>query len=203
MSIHQDEKVFTSGQKLGEADKAVIMLHGRGATAHGMLQLADKLPEASYLAPQADRRTWYPQSFMEPREKNHPHLDSALEKVDSLVEKASKEVGMENVFLLGFSQGACLASEYTASNPRKYGGVFVLSGGLIGDSLPQYEGEMKDTPVFMGCSKADPHIPLERVEATEQAFKGLNAGVEKRIFEGSKHSIFDEEIERMREIIER
>lgn len=202
MSIHQDQKVFTSGPELEESGRAVIMLHGRGATAYGMLQLADKLPEASYLAPQADRRTWYPQSFMEPREKNQPHLDSALEKVDSLVEKASEEVGTENVFLLGFSQGACLASEYTASNPGKYGGVFVLSGGLIGEELGEYSGKMEGTPIFLGCSEDDPHIPLERVEATAQVFQGLNAWVEKLIFEGSHHGIFDEEIERMNEIIE-
>lgn len=200
-SIHEDQSVQKSGPKPEEAGKAVIMLHGRGASAAGMIQLSEKLPEAAYLAPQASRRTWYPQSFLEPRKKNQPPLDSALRTVDSLVEKAADQVGKENVFLLGFSQGACLASEYVASNPDRYGGVILFSGGLIGDELPEYSGDLEGTPVFIGCSDNDPHIPLERVNATEKVFGELNGEVEKYIMEGSHHGIVEHEIEKASKII--
>lgn len=199
--IHEDQPVQTSGLELAEAEKAVIMLHGRGASAGGMIRLSEELPEAAYLAPQASRRTWYPHSFLEPREKNQPHLDSALRKVDSLMEKAADQVGKENVFLLGFSQGACLASEYVASNPERYGGVILFSGGLIGEEIGKFSGNLEETPVFIGCSDDDPHIPLERVNSTEQVFQELNGEVEKYIMEGSHHGIVDYEVEKASEII--
>lgn len=199
--IHDDQPVQSAGQELEEADKAVITLHGRGASAAGIIRLSEKLPEAAYIAPQASRRTWYPQSFLEPREKNQPHLDSALRTVDSLAEKAADQVGKENVFLLGFSQGACLTSEYAASNPDRYGGLILFSGGLIGDELRDYSGDLQETPVFIGCSDNDPHIPLERVNATEEVLEGLNGDVEKYIMEGSHHGIVEHEIERASEII--
>jgi predicted esterase len=199
--IHTDGEVLEAGQNLGEADKAVIMLHGRGATAHSIIQLHRQLPEAAYLAPQAANREWYPRSFLEPREKNQPHLDSALRKVDELVERCSDKLGKENVYILGFSQGACLASEYMASNPEKYGGLFALSGGLIGDEVREFSGNLEGTPVFLGCAENDSHIPLERVEESVEVFKGLNGNVEKYVFEGSQHGIVDYEIERMGEIL--
>ncbi|QKQ98119.1 phospholipase [Candidatus Nanohaloarchaea archaeon] len=200
--IHEDQPVQTAGLDLKEAEKAVIMLHGRGASAGGMIQLSEQLPEAAYLAPQASRRTWYPHSFLEPREKNQPHLDSALRKVDTLVEKASEKVGKDNVYLLGFSQGACLASEYTASNPDRYGGAILFSGGLIGEEIGDFSGDLEETPVFIGCSDNDPHIPLERVNATEKVLEELNGEIEKYIMEGSNHGIVEYEIEKASSIIE-
>lgn len=200
--IHDDQKVLTKGLSLEEADKAVVMLHGRGASAQSMLQLTDQLPEAAYLAPQASRRTWYPRSFMEPRERNQPHLDSALRKVKDTVEKASDFVGLENVVLLGFSQGACLASEYAASNPEKYGGIILFSGGLIGDEVRSFSGDMEETPVFIGCAEDDPHIPFSRVDETVEVFKDLNADVvEKYVLDGSHHGIVEYELEKASEII--
>lgn len=201
MRVHGDQPVRRSGQELGEADRAVIMLHGRGATAESILQLSDQLPDAAYIAPQAAEREWYPRSFLEPREKNQPHLNSALEKVDSLVEEAAKELGRENVYLHGFSQGACLASEYAASHPGRYGGLIVLSGGLIGETVQEFDGDLEGTPVFVGCSDSDPHIPLERVEKTVEVFELLNADVEKYIIEGSHHGIVEYEVEKVREML--
>lgn len=201
MNVHGDQTVVESGQDLEEADKAVIMLHGRGATAQSIIQLSEQLPEAAYLAPQAANRQWYPRSFLEPRKKNQPHLDSALELVDSLVEKASDAVGRENVYLLGFSQGACLTSEYAASHPDRYGGLILLSGGLIGEEVQEFEGDLEGTPVFVGCSDNDPHIPLERVEKTVEVMESLNADVEKYIFEGSHHGIVDYEVEQIQEML--
>ncbi|MFB6100376.1 MAG: alpha/beta hydrolase [Candidatus Nanohalobium sp.] len=199
--VHADGEVLTAGSDLKNADKAVIMIHGRGATAHSIIQLHRQLPDAAFIAPQAANREWYPRGFMEPRERNQPHLDSALRRVDELVEKAVGEVGKENFFLLGFSQGACLASEYMASNPGKYGGLFALSGGLIGEEIREFSGDLEETSVFIGCAENDPHIPLERVNETEKVFQGLNADVEKYIFEGSQHGIVDHEIERIRELL--
>lgn len=201
MKVHDDQTIVESGQSLEDADKAVIMLHGRGATAQSIIQLSEQLPKAAYMAPQAANRQWYPRSFLEPREKNQPHLDSALEVVDSLVERAAGSVGKENVYLLGFSQGACLASEYVASHPDRYGGLIVLSGGLIGEDVQEFEGDLEDTSVFVGCSDNDPHIPLERVNKTVDVLQDLNGEVEKYIMEGSHHGIVDYEIEKVSEML--
>lgn len=197
MSIHQDTETLESGG----GDKAVILLHGRGASSGSIIRLADKLPDARYYAPQASNREWYPNSFLRPREENQPHLDSALEKIDSIVDNISEQISNEKIVVAGFSQGACLASEYAASNPDKVGGVIAFSGGLIGEEIREFEGEM-DAKVFLGCAENDPHIPKSRVDETEQVFKGLNADVEKYIFEGSHHSINDYEIQKASEIID-
>lgn len=201
MSVHSDQSVRKSGQNLEDADRAVIMVHGRGATAESLLQLSEHLPKAAYLAPQAANRTWYPHSFLQPVEKNQPHLDSALEKLDELVERCASTVGKDNVFLLGFSQGACLASEYAARNLDRYGGVIAFSGGLIGEEIGDFPGDIEETPVFIGCAENDPHIPKKRVDETEEVFEKLGAEVDKYIFEGSHHGIVDYEIEKASEMI--
>ena len=197
-NIHQDTELI----KEGEGDRAVILLHGRGATAGGIIQLADRLPEAKYYAPQASNREWYPQSFMRPREENQPHLDSALDRIDSIVDKISEEIPKEKIAVAGFSQGACLASEYAASNPDKVGGVIAFSGGLIGEKIEEFEGEFAGE-VFLGCAEKDPHIPKSRVDETEEVFRELGAEVEKYIFEGSNHGIDDYEIRKASELIAR
>lgn len=199
--IHHNWKVISQGQRIEEADRAVIMLHGRGATAESILNLSEELPEAAYLAPQAENRTWYPKSFLQPREENQPYLDSALDQVNSLVEEVSEHVDRNKIVLLGFSQGACLASEYVASNPDRFGGLIVLSGGLIGEKILDFSGDVEGTPVYMGCSEKDPHIPIKRVNQTEEKFEALNTDVEKQIFPGSSHGIFQAEIEKAAEMI--
>lgn len=200
--IHGSSEVLEAGKNLYDAERALIMFHGRGASAHGMLQLAEQLPEAAVLAPQATRREWYPRSFLEPIEKNQPHLDSALGKVDKLVERAAEAVGKEKVVLIGFSQGACLISEYAARNPDQYGGIIPFSGGLIGEEIGEFNGDLEESSVFVGCAENDPHIPLERVEHTVEVFEELNANLEKHIFSGSNHGITEYEIEKAGEIIE-
>lgn len=199
--IHERTEVLRKGD-LEEVDKAIIMIHGRGASAHGMLQLADQLPDIPVLAPQATNREWYPYSFLEPVERNQPHLDSALGKLDSLVDEAEEAVGKEKIVLLGFSQGACLVSEYAARNTSRYGAIAALSGGLIGEELRDYSGEMQGTDFFIGCAENDPHIPLTRVNETADVFENLGADVEKHVFEGSNHGVTQYEIDRIREIIE-
>lgn len=202
MSLHEDQEVMTTGQSLEDAERAVIMIHGRGASAGSVLRLSENLPDAAYLAPQAANRTWYPQSFMEPKERNQPHLNSALEKIDSIIEQVEEFLPKEKIVLLGFSQGACLTSEYSAQNPEKYGGLIIFSGGLIGDEIGAFEGDLEETQIFIGCSENDPHIPLERVEQTEKVFNDLKGDVKKTIYEGKQHTINQDEISKASKIVE-
>jgi predicted esterase len=171
-----------------------------------MLALADEIdrPGVAYLAPQAARRSWYPNSFMAPIDQNEPELTSALQVVDDTLARIA-EAGPpeEQVVLLGFSQGACLAAEYAARHPQRYGGVVALSGGLIGPDGTDFdhEGPLDGTPVFLGCSDQDPYIPLERVEETATVFRRLGATVTKRIYEGMAHTTNDDEIQFVRTLL--
>lgn len=213
---HQGQPVQEAGTSIQSARAAVVLLHGRGATAHGILSLVDDLaaPDAAYLAPQAAGRTWYPYSFLAPLEQNEPHLTSALQVVsDVLTELEGRGLPPEKTILLGFSQGACLTLEFAARQPRRYGGVVALSGGLIGrseqggeppdDKLFDYDGSLDHTPVFVGCSDRDPHVPLRRIEQTAEAMERLDADVTKRIYEGMGHTINADEIEYVRDLLTR
>ncbi len=198
---HNSNNIVIKGTPLETAQKAMLMLHGRGASAQDILSLTDYLEreDCAYIAPQATQSTWYPYSFMAPIEANEPGLSSALEVIGSIVARLHDEFNFayENIFLLGFSQGACLTLEYVARNPQRFGGVFGLSGGLIGpeNQLPEYTGELNQMPVFLGCSDVDPHIPKARVLESEQVFKGLNANVVTKLYKNFPHSVNDDEIE--------
>jgi len=204
---HQGQKVYTAGASLPEAQAAMILVHGRGATAPSILELAQVLeyPDMVYLAPQAFQNTWYPFSFLSPLGQNQPGLDSALRAIAELVERVIEEgISRERIVLAGFSQGACLVSEFAARNPGRYGGLLVFSGGLIGppDMEFHHEGSMDGTPVFLGCSDIDFHIPEKRVGESAEVFAQLGADVTKRIYKGMGHTIIQEEIEEARRIIE-
>ncbi|MFC7096714.1 alpha/beta hydrolase [Halobaculum marinum] len=195
---HGGQPVRHAGAALDDANAAVVMVHGRGATAHSILGMAGEFgtDDVAYLAPSAARNTWYPYSFMEETTKNQPHLDSALAFVASVVDAAADAVGRENVLLLGFSQGACLSSEWMARNAARYGGLVGFSGGLIGpEGTPrEYDGDLDGTPVFLGCSDVDPHIPLERVKETTEVLEDLGAAVDERIYEGMGHGVNEDEL---------
>ena len=204
--VHKNQHVIHYGALLDEAIAVMIMIHGRGASAHDILSLAYEiaLPDIAYIAPQAKGNTWYPYSFLSPVEMNEPDLSSGLAVIDSIVESLhQKGFASEQIYLLGFSQGACLSLEYAARNPRKYGGVFGLSGGLIGEVLDRnnYSSNLDGTEVFLGCSDVDPHIPLQRVNETETIYKELNAKVTKRIYKGMPHTVNHDEIEFIKAII--
>jgi len=178
----------------------MILVHGRGATAESILELADLLPHAgmTYLAPQAVHNSWYPYSFMYPMEQNEPYLTSALNRLGELVaEVEAAGIPAEKLVLAGFSQGACLAAEFTARNARRYGGLLLFSGGLIGPpGTPRdYDGSLDGTPVFIGCSDSDFHIPLERVQETTVALRQMGAAVTEKIYPGIGHTIIGNEIE--------
>ena len=197
---HQSQPVLTAGRPPAEARGALILLHGRGATAESILELADLLPhpDLAYLAPQAAGNTWYPYSFLAPMEQNEPFLSSALAKVGAVVAQAAAAgIPAERIFLGGFSQGACLAAEYVARHARRYGGLLAFSGGLIGPpGTPRdYAGTLDGMPVFLGCSDVDPHIPLARVQETAAVLRQLGARVETRIYPRMGHTINQDEID--------
>jgi predicted esterase len=199
-SVHMNQPVIHYGALLDDAKAVMIMIHGRGGSAQDILSLAYEidLPDITYIAPQAKDNTWYPYSFLTPIEMNEPHLSSGLSVIDSIVDMVlQKGFTSEQIYLLGFSQGACLSLEYASRNPRAYGGIIGLSGGLIGETLNQnkYLGNLEGTEVFLGCSDVDQHIPLERVHQTEEIFKKLGANVTKRIYKGMTHTINQDEIQ--------
>jgi predicted esterase len=196
---HQGQSVRTGGVPLAQARAAVILVHGRGASPQDVLALAEELAcqDCAYLAPQAAGATWYPYSFLFPLAQNEPWLSSALGRLDSLVQELlATGFPASRLALLGFSQGACLALEYAARSPRRYGAVIGLSGGLIGPpGTPRdYPGSLDGTPVFMGCSDVDPHIPLERVEETGRVLGRMGAELTMRIYPGLGHTVNANEI---------
>ncbi len=199
-SPHENQPILAAGRPLTEARAALIFVHGRGATAESILSLADYLPhpDMAYLAPQAAGNTWYPYSFLAPMEQNEPYLSSALARLGSLLAEVGRAgIPPERVVLAGFSQGACLASEFVARHARRYGGLLAFSGGLIGppDTLREYVGSLDGTPVFVGCSDVDPHIPLARVNETADVLERLGAVVDKRIYPRLGHTINQDEID--------
>jgi len=201
------EQILTGGRPLLEAQAAMILIHGRGASAYDIMELGTLLggEQFALLAPQAANNTWYPYSFLAPLDSNEPYLSSALQTVADLVEQV-EETGIlaANIILAGFSQGACLVSEFAARNVRRYGGLLIFSGGLIGPpGTPRdYPGSFDGTPVFIGCSDVDPHIPLARVHETTEVFTALGAQVNEKIYPGMAHTIIQDEIDQAEKIID-
>ncbi len=197
---HQHQQLATAGAPLEAAAAVVVLVHGRGATARSIIGMAEEFPgrDVAFLAPQAAGNTWYPNSFLAPIASNEPHLSSALDALGAVVDAATDAgVPRDRLMLLGFSQGACLASEFVARNATRYGGLAALSGGLIGpEGTPrEYDGTLDGTPVFVGCSDVDSHIPLERVHETTAVLDRLGADVTERIYEGMGHGINEDELE--------
>jgi phospholipase/carboxylesterase len=196
---HAGQPVEHRGTPLADAERAVVLLHGRGARATGMLRFADDLPteDTAFVAPQAARATWYPDSFLEPTAENEPWFSSALSLVGDVFDDVTDHVAADRVLLLGFSQGACLGSEFVARNPQRFGGFVAFSGGLHGPegTTYDYDGSLDDTPVFLGCSDRDPHIPESRVHETRDVFEAMDADVTERIYEGMGHGVNGDELE--------
>ena len=196
---HSGQPVLLAGRPLGEAKAAMILLHGRGATAQSILLLAAELahPDFVYLAPQAAGNQWYPNRFMTPLAGNEPYLSAALAVVDGLVEHLGQAgIPPEKVVLAGFSQGACLALEYAGRHARRYGGLVGFSGGLIGPpgTAWDFSGSLSGTPVFLGCSDVDFHIPAARVEETAAVLRRLGGNVTLRLYPGMDHTIVEDEL---------
>ena len=203
--MHKKEFI-TAGHDLKTASKVLIMIHGRGANAEDILGLADhlKIDDFALLAPVATDHTWYPYSFLMPPTQNEPWLSSALHMLKEIVgDLKAQGIGEENIYFLGFSQGACLTLEFVTRNATRYGGAVALTGGLIGDKIyaENYKGDFAGMPVFIGTSDPDPHVPVERVNESELVLQKMNAHVTKKIYKGMGHTINQDEIDTVNKII--
>jgi predicted esterase len=208
MQPHAGQPVLRAGADPHQARAAMIMIHGRNAAPANILDLTPVLARSEffYVAPAAAGGTWYPYSFMAPRERNEPGISSGLFVLESLVtDLIAQGFSAERIMLLGFSQGACLCSEFAIRHPRRYGGVMILSGGLIGppgttwdDVTTSFDG----TPVFLGCSDVDSHVPAERVLESEAVFRRLGADVTRKLYPGMGHTVIGDEIENVQRVMD-
>jgi len=205
MSIAHGERTVHAGEPLRAARAAMILLHGRGATAEDILTIASEIqqPGWAYVAPQAAGSAWYPNPFTAPLERNEPYLSAALDTVSKLFAQISETVPAERIVVLGFSQGGCLALEWAARHAQRLGGVVGLSAGLIGPdgTRRDYGGDFDGTPVFLGCSDVDPYIRKERVIESGQVFDKLGAKVTVRLYPGMAHTVSGDELELVRELV--
>ena len=206
-NLHLFEKTIFAGASLEDAKSAIIMTHGRGDDSSKMQELVKSLniaDDTAIVFPIATNNTWYPKGFMEDWNENQPWLDSALENLDTII-KHLNNYGISNdkIFVLGFSQGACLNLEYTTRNAQKYAGIAVLSGGLIGPHIEKsnYSGDFRGTEIFIGCSNIDHHIPEHRLHESEEVVAPMGAKVDKRVYEGMDHIICEDEIQKVNEML--
>jgi predicted esterase len=206
-ALHRGQRVLQAGLPLGQGRAVMIMLHGRGASPEDIIGLKDVLdrPTFTYLAPAAANNTWYPYSFLSDIPSNEPWLSSALEVLADLVkDTAAQGIPRERIVLFGFSQGACLSGELAVRNAERYGGVVMLSGGLIGPPGTQWDfpGDFSGTPAFLGCSDIDPHIPKARVEESAAVLERMGATVTSRLYPGMGHLVNEDEIAAARAIMD-
>jgi predicted esterase len=197
---HRGQPVRHGGVPVADARLVAILLHGRGASADDILGLSQAFSatDVAYLAPQASGHTWYPYSFLAPIQQNEPGISSGLRVIAGLVDDLNgRGVSSDRILLIGFSQGACLMVEFAARHARRYAGVAALSGGLIGPpGTPRdYGGSFDGTPVFIGCSDVDAHVPLERVRESTGVLTRLGAAVDERIYPGMGHTVNQDELD--------
>ncbi|HET7420943.1 MAG TPA: alpha/beta fold hydrolase [Candidatus Dormibacteraeota bacterium] len=206
MAVPHGQRVVHAGEPLRAARAAMVLLHGRGATAEDILTIAAEVEQAgwAYLAPQAAGNAWYPNPFTAPLESNEPHLTAALDTVSEVFAQATEVVPAQRVVVLGFSQGGCLALEWAARHARRLGGVVGLSAGLIGpDGTPRdYRGGFEGMPAFLGCSDSDPYIAKSRVEEAARVYGRLGAEVTLRLYPGMPHTVSADEVAEVRRIVE-
>ncbi|NBB90925.1 MAG: phospholipase [Spirochaetes bacterium] len=204
MKPHQQQPIRHAGQPVEHAEGAMILLHGKGASADNLVDLSELLDcdRISYLAPQAENGVWFPRGVADPISRNQPHVSASLELIDGIV-KALAEAGVprERIVLMGFCQGACLALEYVLHRPGRYGGVYALSGALLGEDsrLSRHKGDLQRTPVFLGSSDIDFMVPRTRLLDTAELMRGLNAEVSERLYPGMPHTINREEVDLIRD----
>jgi len=203
---HAEQPVIWRGLDPSTARLVVVLVHGRGASAESIFTLADQfeIADVAYVAPEAADHTWYPYSFLAPMEQNEPKLGSALRLLEVVVDDVVRRgIPSNRIALVGFSQGACLALEFTARHAQRYAAIAGLSGGLIGPSgTPRdYAGTFAQTPVFLGCSDVDAHVPAERVHESAAVFTRLGASVDERIYPGMGHTVNRDELDAVRALL--
>ncbi|MDT0644676.1 dienelactone hydrolase family protein [Zunongwangia sp. F363] len=197
--------IVEKGTAPGKAKKAIILLHGRGASAEDILQLAQYFPgEDTYLAaPQATNHTWYPTSFIAPEEENEPWLSSAVEVVKRLIDETAQHIPLNKIYLMGFSQGACLCLEVAARFANRYAGIVAFTGGLVGEKLKpeRYNGNFEGTKIFIGTGDKDAHVPLARVKESVEILKKSGAAVHLEVYKDRPHTIISDEIEKAKRLL--
>jgi phospholipase/carboxylesterase len=198
-------QVLHQGPSISKASKALVLLHGRGGTARNILSLTDKLCSDDFFiaAPQATNSTWYPFSFMEEESRNQPFLSSSIQEIKDLIDQIASHIPKEDIFIAGFSQGACLTLEVASRFPLKYGGIIAFTGGLIGKTIDEtkYQGNFESTKVFISDGDNDPHIPLSRAQQSKDLMERLGAKVVLKVYEGRPHIITEDELTFVRENI--
>lgn len=198
-------QIIEKGKSLAQSEKAIILLHGRGGNAQDIMSLADEFCDDSFYiaAPQATNSSWYPYSFIAPEEKNEPWLSSAIEVVSRLIYETSSVIGIENIYLMGFSQGACLTLEIAGRNAMPFAGIAAFTGGLIGEDLnpKKYQGDFSGTKVFIGNSDIDPHVPLNRSEESKHILENLGAKVTLKVYHNMPHTINIDEIDTVKKMM--
>jgi phospholipase/carboxylesterase len=191
-------EILHHGPLITKASKALILLHGRGGTAQGILSLADVLCDNQFYvaAPQAPNRTWYPYSFMSAETLNEPYLSESIDGIKKLIDETAAHIPLDQIYIAGFSQGACLSLEISSRFATKYGGIIAFTGGLIGSAINEkkYKGQFEGTKVFIGTSEQDPHVPLERVEQSKAFMEKKGAHVTLKVYKGTTHTVTQEEI---------
>jgi phospholipase/carboxylesterase len=197
--------IVEAGKALAKAEKAIIVLHGRGGNAEDVLWLAEAFTDDTYYiaAPQADDNSWYPYTFLAPEDRNEPWLSEAIQFLRKLADEISAHIPSEKLYLMGFSQGACLSLEFAARYASDYAGIAAFSGGLIGEKIntEKYKGDFSGTRIFIGNSDIDPHIPLKRTNESAEILKKLGAEVNLKIYPGMGHTIIEEELEEVRRMM--
>lgn len=190
--------ILEKGIPLNQAKKALILLHGRGATADGIIGLANHFCDDTFYiaAPQATNQTWYPYSFLAPEDQNQPWLSASISYVQRVLSETAESIPTQNIYIMGFSQGACLALEVVARNAMQYAGIAAFTGGLIGNKVDKnkYKGHFHGTPVFIGNSDTDPHVPLDRSKQSKIILDQMGAKVTLKVYPGMSHIIHQEEI---------
>jgi phospholipase/carboxylesterase len=198
-------KILEKGKPIQQAKKALILLHGRGASAEDIMTLADEFCDEDFYiaAPQATNNTWYPFGFMAPESQNAPWLNSAVDLVKKLIDETAKRLSFENIYVMGFSQGACLTLEVACRYAKKYAGIAAFTGGLIGQAINEekYMGDFKGTKVFIGNSDMDPHVPVERSEASKNIMEKMSAAVTLKIYPNMPHTIIADEIQIVKQMM--
>lgn len=192
--------ILEAGLRIEEAKKAIILIHGRGGDARGMVDLKEYLPLQTFaiLAPQATNNTWYPYSFMAPASANEPWLSSAIDTVHGLIDEVTNAgISAENIYLAGFSQGACLTLESAARKAQRYGGIIAFTGGLIGETIEpkNYQGNFAGTPILISSGDPDPHVPVARVHESEAILKEMGAQLTVKLYPGRQHTITSTEVQ--------
>ena len=205
-SPHASQPILRAGPELSEADSVLILLHGRGGSAEDILGLGEALapPRSTLLAPQAAQHTWYPYSFLAKRQQNEPWLSSALDKVRQSVDEAlTGGKTLSHIFIVGFSQGACVATEFVGRHPSRYGGLVAFTGGLIGplEEQIQLSGDLAGTPILLSAGDPDPHVPWVRVEQSAQLLRGIGGDVALERYPGKPHGIDRPEFEAGRRLL--